>query len=76
MHEQEMLSAEDVAQELRCSRGHVYRLIRGQVCGVALLPAVTLGRKKVVRRAALEDWKRRNESGSPADFGESATGHL
>jgi predicted DNA-binding transcriptional regulator AlpA len=57
----EILTAKEVALELRCSRAQVYRLLNGSVKDVPQLPYISLGRKRVVRRSALEDWKRRNE---------------
>ncbi len=58
-----VLTAKEVAQDLRCSKSQVYRLIKGDVEGVTVLPHIALGRKKVVLRSVLEDWKRRNISG-------------
>ena len=57
----EILSAIEVAQELRCSKAHVYNVILGRVCGVSALPVITMGRRRLVRRSALEAWKRANE---------------
>jgi excisionase family DNA binding protein len=57
----DVLTAEEVAKELRCSKPHVYNAIRGTVRGVSPLPAISLGRRKLVRRSSLEQWKRANE---------------
>jgi hypothetical protein len=57
-----ILTAEEVAQELRCSRTQVYRLLNGLVKDVPKLPYISLGRKKVIRRSSFEDWKQTNES--------------
>lgn len=62
----EILSAIDVARELRCSKAHVYNAIAGKVSGVSKLPAITMGRRKLVRRSSLEQWKRANEQGFAA----------
>lgn len=56
-----VLTAGEVAVELRCSKAQVYRLLNGDVKDVPKLPYISLGRKKVVRRSTLEDWKRVNE---------------
>lgn len=53
----------DVARELRCSKVHVYKVILGKVNGVSALPIIKLGRRKIVRRSALEAWKSANETG-------------
>jgi len=58
----EILTVAEVASELRCSRTHVYNVIAGNVVGVSPLPAIAMGRRKLVRRSALEGWKRINES--------------
>jgi hypothetical protein len=56
-----ILTAKEVASELRCSKAQVYRLIKGEVDGVTPLPTLPLGRKKVVMRSSFEAWKRANE---------------
>jgi len=56
-----ILTAKEVAAELRCSKAQVYRLIKGEVDGVTPLPTLPLGRKKVVMRSSFEGWKRANE---------------
>jgi hypothetical protein len=58
-----VLTAKEVAEDLRCSKTHVSRLMRGLVKGVCTLPHLALGRKKVVPRSWLEQWKRQNISG-------------
>ena len=57
----QILSAIEVAKELRCSKAHVYNVILGRVEGVSPLPAITMGRRRLIRRSALEAWKRGNE---------------
>jgi hypothetical protein len=61
--EREILTVKDVAHELRCSSAHVYNVINGTVRGVTRLPAITMGRRKLVQRGSFEEWKRRNEQG-------------
>lgn len=60
----EILTVSDVAAELRCSKAHVHNAINGKVAGVSPLPAIHMGRRKLIRRSALERWKRMNEQGS------------
>ena len=57
-----ILTAKEVAAELRCSKAQVYRLMNGEVGGVKPLPSLPLGRKKVVMRSSFEAWKRANEA--------------
>jgi predicted DNA-binding transcriptional regulator AlpA len=60
----EILSIHEVAANLRCSKAHVYNAINGKVSGVSQLPAIPMGRRKLVRRSSLESWKAANESAS------------
>lgn len=55
----EILTVRDVALELRCSMAHVHNVINGKVKNVARLPAIRLGRKRLVLRDTLEEWKRK-----------------
>ena len=57
----EILSAIDIARELRCSKAHVYNVILGRVAGVTPLPVIVMGRRRLVRRSSFELWKRSNE---------------
>lgn len=62
------LTAVEVAEELRCSKSQVYRLLSGDVDGLTMIPHIANGRKKVVPRTDFEAWKRQNTSGKlPAD---------
>ncbi|HXE63913.1 MAG TPA: helix-turn-helix domain-containing protein [Bryobacteraceae bacterium] len=60
----EILSIHEVAANLRCSKAHVYNAINGKITGVTRLPAICMGRRKLVRRASLESWKQANEAGT------------
>ena len=57
----EILSIPEVAKRLRCSKAHVYNAINGKVAGISKLPAICIGRRKVVRRCSLEAWVRVND---------------
>ena len=58
-----LLTVAEVAADLRCSKAHVHNAINGKVTGVAPIPAIRMGRRVLVRRSALERWKRLNEKG-------------
>ena len=60
----EILTVAEVAEDLRCFKGHVHNAINGKLAGVSPLPAIHMGRRSLVRRSALERWKRQNERGS------------
>jgi excisionase family DNA binding protein len=62
MPEREIMTVAEVATDLRCSKAHVCKAIRGQVRNVSPLPAIAMGRRKLIRRCALEQWKRENEN--------------
>ncbi len=52
----EILTLPEVAKRLRCSKGHVSRLLNGRVEGVPPLTHMAMGRRKVVRHEWLEAW--------------------
>src|ERR1035438_4960654 len=58
----EIMTASEVARYLHCSKAHVYNAINGKIDNVPPLPALMLGRRRLVRRAALESWIRANET--------------
>ena len=64
MANDEILTVSEIAIELRCSKAHVYNVIAGKVDGVSPLQAISMGRRKLVRRTALERWKEANEGAS------------
>lgn len=49
----DILTVAEVAAALRCSKAHVHNIINGKVEGVSPLPALALGRRRLVRRAIL-----------------------
>ena len=51
----------EVATLLRCSKAHIHNLINGKVAGVAPLPAVCLGRRRLIRFESLVEWVEVNE---------------
>ena len=66
----EILTAKEIAAELRCSIAQVYRLMNGEVKDRTTLPHIALGRKKVVRRSSFEAWKAANETATIPDHSE------
>ncbi|PYT29768.1 MAG: hypothetical protein DMG57_10535 [Acidobacteria bacterium] len=57
----DVLTTDEVARELRCSKAHVSKAISGKLSNVTPLPVVSMGRRKLVRRAALLKWIEANE---------------
>ena len=65
----DLLTLTDVAQLLRCSKAHVCKAVMGRVPGCPPLPAVSLGRRKLIRRAVLHTWIAENEAANtPMSF--------
>jgi AraC-like DNA-binding protein len=58
----ELLRIDEVAQRLRCSPGHVSKLINGKVRGVTALRTVGFGRLKRIRSVTLKKWIIENEA--------------
>lgn len=61
----EVLTVRDVALELRCSVAYVYSVINGKVRNTPRLPAIRIGRRRLIQRDTLEEWKRSNEQSDP-----------
>jgi excisionase family DNA binding protein len=57
----EILSVTEVAAVLRCSKAHVCKAIAGKIIGVTPLPAISMGRRKLIRRSSLEAWLAQND---------------
>jgi excisionase family DNA binding protein len=68
----EILTVAEVAVELRCSKAHVYNMIAGKVDGVGALPAISMGRRKLVRRVALTQWMATNETAADGNIASSS----
>jgi len=58
----DLLTLSKVAGLLHCSKAHVTNIIAGRVHDCPAIPAVCLGRRKLVRREALAAWIERNEA--------------
>jgi excisionase family DNA binding protein len=56
-----VLTVSEVAGRLRCSKGHVHNLINGKVRGTFTLPALRIGRRRMVLKTSLEEWIKANE---------------
>ena len=63
----DLLTISEVAKLLHCSKAHVSRAVSGLVAGCPAIPAVSLGRRKLVRRASLLSWIERNEKAAAND---------
>jgi len=63
----DLLTLSEVAELLRVSKPHVSKAVAGLVAGCPAIPAVSLGRRKLVRRASLLSWIERNERAAAND---------
>lgn len=57
----DILTVAEVAKQLRCSKAHVCNAINGKVKGITALPAIQMGRRKLIRASALTVWLTKNE---------------
>jgi excisionase family DNA binding protein len=62
-----LLTLAEVAALLHCSKAHICNVIAGRVPGCLPIPAVRLGRRKLVRRETLAAWVERNENAAAND---------
>ena len=61
----QILTVKEVARELRCSKAHIFNAIAGRLRNVTRLPAIRMGRRKLIRRTSLEAWMETNELATP-----------
>lgn len=61
-----LLTLEDVAAVLQCSKAHVGNIVAGKVRNCPPIPAVRLGRRRLVRRTTLEKWIAANDTIAPS----------
>jgi|SRR5580692_1525795 hypothetical protein len=62
-----LLTLADVAGLLHCSKAHICNIVSGRVRGCPPIPSVSLGRRKLVRREALQSWIEHNEHAAVSD---------
>jgi hypothetical protein len=67
----DLLTLDDVARLLHCSKAHVSNAVNGRLQGCSPIPTVALGRRRLVRRETLIDWIARNERAASARIQES-----
>lgn len=58
----EIITVAEIARRLCCSKAHVFNAINGKLKGVTALPAINMGRRKIVRASAFELWLSQNET--------------
>jgi excisionase family DNA binding protein len=51
-----ILSVTEVAKLLGCSKAHVCNAINGRLKGLSPLPAIRLGRRRLIRLESLQSW--------------------
>jgi excisionase family DNA binding protein len=62
-----LMTLDDVAALLQVSKAHVANIVAGRVRGCPPIPAVRLGRRRLVRRSSLETWIAANDQVAAAD---------
>ena len=63
----DLLTLSEVAALLHCSKAHVSKAVAGLIHGCPPIPAVPLGRRKLVRRKSLLAWIEHNEHAAVND---------
>ncbi len=64
----DLLTLADVAKLLHCSKAHVCKAVAGRVRGCPPIPAVSLGRRKLVHRETFVSWIEANEQPASGDL--------
>ena len=59
-----LLTLDEIAIELRCSKAHVSHLLNGKLPAIPRLLSIALGRRRLVRKSTLETWKKDCEAAS------------
>jgi len=72
----DLLTLFEVAKLLHCSKAHVSNVIAGRVPGCPPIPALCLGRRKLVRRETLAAWIACNEHAAANDNFRAANDNL
>ena len=57
----DLLTLADAAKLLHCSKAHICKAVSGRIQGCPPIPAVSLGRRKLIRRETLRLWIENNE---------------
>jgi hypothetical protein len=63
----DLLSLNQVADLLHCSKAHVSKVCAGKVPDCSPIPSIRLGRRLLVRRSSLLEWIAANETGKIAE---------
>jgi excisionase family DNA binding protein len=58
-----ILTIKEVAEILRCSKGHVQNVLIGKVRGVPRLAHLRIGRRKLIRKEWLDQWMETYKTG-------------
>jgi excisionase family DNA binding protein len=56
-----ILTINEIATILRCSKTHVSHVLAGKVRGLPKLTHISMGRRKLVRREWLDEWMENNK---------------
>ena len=61
MKDNRILTINDVAAILRCSKTHVSHVLAGKIAGIPKLTHIAMGRRKLIRREWLDNWMETNK---------------
>ena len=61
MKDNRILTINDVAAILRCSKTHVSHVLAGKIAGIPKLTHIAMGRRKLIRRECPDNWMETNK---------------
>ena len=60
--QRKVLTIEEVADILRCSKAHISNALNGKIPGTPRLTHFSIGRRKLIRREWLDQWMEANKN--------------
>ena len=60
--EDDVLTIQQIAAILKCSKNHVSKILNGQIAGVPVLAHFVMGRRKLSRRDWVAEWMESNKT--------------
>jgi|GEM_PF-1985755 len=71
-----VVTLNEAARELRCSKAHISNIVNGKVPRLPHLPVIRIGRRVLIRYDALLDWIRQTESASEQCYDSARSGFI
>lgn len=71
-----VITLAEAARELRCSKAHLCNVVNGKVPRLPRLPVVRIGRRILIRHAALLEWIQQAEDASKGCYDSARSGFI